>query len=985
MKRNPNLYFSLLIIIPFFFKTVSCQNTELWISGNHTIVSDTNGIAMDSIFSLPYTDVTRPRYTKFIEGNNGLLYAAGSSFEYNVFQQLIIIYNPKSHVIRDVKVADGKYATGSVIQASDGKIYGLTSEGGQNNVGVIFSYDILSDSASIVYEFSQNNIGNTPYGDMVEVSNKLYGTTSDGGVGNKGCLFEYDMVTGSMLKKIDFNDSLGSNPSGTLTKASNGKLYGTTSNGGVYNHGTLFEYDISTNSISQKYSFSVTSGYKAFYNYMILASNGLLYGMLNEGGVYGEGVIFSYDPQNEIYSKLFDFNSAVNGGKPVGGLTESSNGLLYGLTPKVSSQNEGILFEFNLATNNLVVKHIFVGDNYSGYNPQSSLIQVDNGVFYGMATNGGSVADGVLFSFDVTNNKYVPEYTFGDFFNNYASISNFMQASNGYVYVQAYNSLKKNASILKINPVTKELKNIETLDTFDITNSMYINDITESTKENKLMLIAGVYPKQHIIEYNIKNDKAVVAYSLDTLGVMPYLCKLNSGQLCGFYYRYMGYTKIIGLYSYNVVNQNFTPLYEFPDSIGSLIDDSPIYLDNATNSIIGMARGGTFYHAYLFKFDLDTKKYSTLYNPEARAFLGWKHIDNQSTLHFFTVKEDFISLDYDSVYYNTINLQNDSITTKLISKLGTNYYNSPWSHLKDMLYPSENKVLLLTQGYTGLPHIHEYDIKKDTFIDKNSFNYSSTPFNKFDQILLSPYFIKQPDSVSKCPNDSVVFRTNAIGAQNFQWYKDSVIVSGATDSTLHINNISSINQGQYYCKAYNEVSNNNTRNAFLDVKQAPNSLGEDTTICYQQTVFLDAGMGYDSYQWNTKAESRTFLVDSTNSHLGYNYYYVTASGINKCTMRDSIVIFVSSCLPENYLKFKIYPNPVSSILNIESKGIVKEEIDIRITNILGKVVYQGVLEANESIHSINILPMNNMRNSTYILELSNSKGVIKRMKILVIP
>ena len=61
------------------------------------------------------------------------------------------------------------------------------------------------------------------------------------------------------------------------------------------------------------------------------ASDGKLYGMTTDGGSNGHGVIFSFDPSTSIYTKLKDFDG-LNGCGPYGSLMQASDGKLYGMT-----------------------------------------------------------------------------------------------------------------------------------------------------------------------------------------------------------------------------------------------------------------------------------------------------------------------------------------------------------------------------------------------------------------------------------------------------------------------------------------------------------------------------------------------------------------------------------------------------------------------------------------------------------------------------
>ena len=71
-----------------------------------------------------------------------------------------------------------------------------------------------------------------------------------------GVLFQYDPATNIYIKKLEFyGGTSGTYPYGSLMQASDGKLYGTTNEGGVNNMGLLFQYDPATNTYTMNILF----------------------------------------------------------------------------------------------------------------------------------------------------------------------------------------------------------------------------------------------------------------------------------------------------------------------------------------------------------------------------------------------------------------------------------------------------------------------------------------------------------------------------------------------------------------------------------------------------------------------------------------------------------------------------------------------------------------------------------------------------------
>ena len=202
----------------------------------------------------------------------------------------------------------------NVVQAQ-GQLWGMTTQGGGNDLGVIFKTNADGSGHVILKEFllSSTTIGISPQGSLTMASNgKLYGMTTVGGSSFSGVLFEYDPLTSVYTNKLDFDGAaMGGFPSGSLTLV-NGKLYGMTPGKGLNNWGTIFEYDPATNTFSKKYDFDPTGG--GPQGSLTLASNGRLYGLTGIGGANQSGVLFEYDPVTSTYVKKIDFNGTTDFG-----------------------------------------------------------------------------------------------------------------------------------------------------------------------------------------------------------------------------------------------------------------------------------------------------------------------------------------------------------------------------------------------------------------------------------------------------------------------------------------------------------------------------------------------------------------------------------------------------------------------------------------------------------------------------------------------
>ena len=278
----------------------------------------------------------------------------------------------------------------------NGKYYGLTVLGGEENKGVLFEWDPVTNVYTRKIEFLGPN-GEYPQATLTGFNGKLYGVTESGGYYNHGTIFEWNPATNVLSKKADFDlVAHGYYPLGKLTVA-NGKLYGLAWGGGFFNTGCIYEFDPATNVLTNKKDLDNTTGCNPYHNGLTLAANGKFYGMMTSGGSSNKGCLFEWDPITDLYQKKIDFDG-VNGGTPSGNLFEYNN-KYYGVTRFGGTGNRGVVFEWDPVTNVYSVKISFDGVN--GSEPTGSL-SFYNGNFYGLSHDGGT--NGTLFKWDPVAN-----------------------------------------------------------------------------------------------------------------------------------------------------------------------------------------------------------------------------------------------------------------------------------------------------------------------------------------------------------------------------------------------------------------------------------------------------------------------------------------------------------------------------------------------------------------------------------------------------
>jgi uncharacterized repeat protein (TIGR03803 family) len=200
---------------------------------------------------------------------------------------------------------DGE-APGGLILATNGDLYGMTPFGGAHNGGTVFKIT-QAGTLSTLHNFCRKkgctDGANPGESSLVQASNgDLYGTTFSGGAYGNGTLFEITLK-GALTTLYSFCSPQiacadGAIPEGNLVQAIDGNLYGATYGGGlnhnIYTGGTVFKSTLS-GTVTTLYSFCpqgpCTDGDNP--NPLLLATSGELYGTTNSGGARtGDGTIY---------------------------------------------------------------------------------------------------------------------------------------------------------------------------------------------------------------------------------------------------------------------------------------------------------------------------------------------------------------------------------------------------------------------------------------------------------------------------------------------------------------------------------------------------------------------------------------------------------------------------------------------------------------------------------------------------------------------
>jgi uncharacterized repeat protein (TIGR03803 family) len=237
-----------------------------------------------------------------------------------------------------------------LIEGVDGNFYGTTQYGTNalTNYGTVFQMT-FNGKLTFLYEFSGGNDGAYPEAALVQANDgNFYGTTTEGGSNNAGTIFKIN-ATGGLATLYSFSGGDdGYFPTGALVQGSDGNLYGTTEYGGTNNvqdegDGTIFR--ITTNGmLTTLASFNGTNGQEP-QAALLQGSDGNFYGAASQGGANGFGTIFELTT-NGVLISLVSFNGA-NGAYPQAPLVQVNDGSFFGTTYQGGASNQGTVFRLS--------------------------------------------------------------------------------------------------------------------------------------------------------------------------------------------------------------------------------------------------------------------------------------------------------------------------------------------------------------------------------------------------------------------------------------------------------------------------------------------------------------------------------------------------------------------------------------------------------------------------------------------------------------
>lgn len=365
-----------------------------------------------SLFSFAGSNGANPRAVNLVQGPDGYLYGTtqvsigtnGTVFKITTAGALTTLH---TFCTSGYPCADGATPYPGVMLASNGNFYGTTFGEGANGDGTV--YQITNAGTFSTLHAFDGTDGTEPEVGLIQATNgDLYGTTTEGGTSGEGTIYQIT-TTGTLSSLLSFNGTNGIYPDARLVQGTNGDFYGTTLEGDA-NSGTIFKIT-AAGELTTLHKFDGTDG-AGPTGALIQASNGNLYGTTQNDGANGGGTVFQITPTG-TFKTLYSFcakTDCADGSSPYAGLIQATDGNLYGTTfgggANETSCNGGCGTLFKITTKGvLTTLYSFCAEANcaDGSQPWGGLTQDTNGTLYGTTYYSGNNNDdaGTVFSLSV--------------------------------------------------------------------------------------------------------------------------------------------------------------------------------------------------------------------------------------------------------------------------------------------------------------------------------------------------------------------------------------------------------------------------------------------------------------------------------------------------------------------------------------------------------------------------------------------------------
>ena len=898
---------------------------------------------------------------------------------------VIFVYDYVSGVyteLYDFSTATGAYPESGVILNNQGNLMGMTTNGGANGYGVIYEYNLTTNTYQVIYNFNGAD-GAHPFGSLLLASNgKYYGLTAYGGAFGHGVAFS--LANGVYTKHFDFNYGIpqGVTPIGAFVEHPNGNLYATT--GIPYqgnNNSGLIQFDTTTNICSAIYDIQNIDYVGTMHTDLMVHSNGLLYGCAIPGYYLANGnssvngssgsLVFSYDPILDTLHTLSYIQSEL-----ASTLIEGANSDIYGVTlgePGFTYGNNNPLSKlFNYDVSNGTLSDLFTWPYEFGTRVCSFMEEGPNGIMYGFTEDGGTNQRGVIFEYNSIANTRTVLLNFPSNFD-----SDAFQLSTPGTFVKASNKLflpendKLYSYMLGGATLTVEHDFISATGWYD--PRLTAGSDGNIYGQTRYAVINGVNYDGTIFRYNVLASTYEVLHYIDVVGSVAYRSPLLEVDPGIFYFTQFTYQGNDAIYEYNANTDVLTQKH----LMTSMTNPRNELLKASNGKLYGIASsGGNFGTGGIFEYDYQNDVYTEVFHaPSNISFYETPLTEGADQKLYVFVSTGGEIIEYDpqtntttinpTPYTSVVNERTRLIRTDICSNSYGSIavqncapYISPGgnSYSVSGSYPDTISGVnfcggdsIVTINLTILPSSTNTDVQSAcdsyTWIDGNTYTASN--------------------------NTAQYVVPNAIGC-------DSIITLDLT-----INSFTTSIDQQTACSDYTWIdgntytASNNTATYIL-----PNQQGCDSIITLDLTITndLQVTVSYTSigalvatsptaqtFQWlncdsnyaEIPGETSLLYLPATNG----NYAVVVTEGT--CTDTSDCFTVADAGLEEDLNNnIRLYPNPTNDIITIQTSFVIDA---IEVYSLAGELMLRSENE--------NQIDLSSFANGTYLFKIQSGDSI----------
>lgn len=347
--------------------------------GGGVFKTDSLGKRYQTLYHFDYQEEEGKQFPfgGLILGKDGLLYGVCSGKVYPNSGGAAFRINRYGEDFEWLKTFDhyhGNNPKECLIQTASGHFFGTTTRGGLDDKGVIYGFDLETDTIAVYKELRAASIGRSPRARLLKLSeDRVVGLTYAGGESRKGVLFSADNCGRNIEVLHQFDILHFMLYRINIIVGKDHKIYGTMLN---YLGGELFSLNQDGSDWKIIYDFNGIPG--STYKNILQTDDGKLFGLsflINSDETYGE--IFSIETDGTGFALEFQFDSTGSEVYPSGDLMEHSNGDLYG------TQKEGV-FRYNRTSKAMDVFNLGSYEEPDFSMDGAPLLEGTDGRLYGM-------------------------------------------------------------------------------------------------------------------------------------------------------------------------------------------------------------------------------------------------------------------------------------------------------------------------------------------------------------------------------------------------------------------------------------------------------------------------------------------------------------------------------------------------------------------------------------------------------------------------